>query len=707
MSLPIVINQDNLYLSMVSSVLSFSTDNVNWSPFNTQIQITPILSLNVQITSDLIIPYNYIFLTLGSNPTSTNNVVDGHGHTVYFQPNPDNQGAYPGFIKSGQLSLVAFNVWTVQDKGLSSLTIRNIFVHADVNAALDMFSGIVCQQYFAAEATDVTIDTCRSSSANALQFSQAGIVGPFSFVNFASGTISNCVNTADLSDNSSSSGIIGVSSASQSSTLSIIRCINLGSVGSQCSGIVGSNFLNEVVASYSGASAVVSDCINYGQLLGSNSCGILGTNSVSNANTSSPLQLTVQNCINYGDIVGSFSCGIIGSIIGPTFSSTIQITNCIVLGQITGEGSVAFAGDAFGQPGNTTTISNCFYFSNFLSSQSAVFCGEFCGQNLSIFSCVSSFSTVSLAGSNPVTSNIYVFQNPSVWETVPAQNTLLNVFSDPSAPGAVYYNYASGMPFSLVSLFERAYTPNYSYLLNNFRYVSGNREFIFAQSPGPYQFLATNFLPEDYQFYANNGLFIINPEAPSGSYYFIYSNAGLTNLLTFDLNAPCFLKGTQILAASNEYVDVEKLKVGDKLQIYLADGGEDSRPIKYIHRHTVRHFSWGWKRLESLFSLFYEGMTKPLILTGGHSVMVDYMEEDEIRKDLAYHPAPVVTEGKYHLLTILNKDAKLYNQSGTFDIYSIVLENKDNPFEHCIINANGLLVESCDEIFYLSSICKK
>ena len=103
--------------------------------------------------------------------------------------------------------------------------------------------------------------------------------------------------------------------------------------------------------------------------------------------------------------------------------------------------------------------------------------------------------------------------------------------------------------------------------------------------------------------------------------------------------------------------------------------------------------------LYKLSSNKFPGLFEDLIITGGHSILLPNINEEEKNKMLSkINESALVIDNHFRLLTYLNNQATLYEEEGIHTIYHIALEGDYNKSYG--IFANGLLVESCDQ-FYL------
>ena len=94
----------------------------------------------------------------------------------------------------------------------------------------------------------------------------------------------------------------------------------------------------------------------------------------------------------------------------------------------------------------------------------------------------------------------------------------------------------------------------------------------------------------------------------------------------------------------------------------------------------------------------YPELTKDLILTGFHAILVDFItpqDEVEITRVLK---KIYVTDRKYRLPVCIDERASLYPETGSHTIWHLALENSDY-YSNYGIYANGLLVETCSKRF--------
>jgi len=155
---------------------------------------------------------------------------------------------------------------------------------------------------------------------------------------------------------------------------------------------------------------------------------------------------------------------------------------------------------------------------------------------------------------------------------------------------------------------------------------------------------------------------------------------------------PCFGENTKILT-DNGYKLIQDLKIGDMVKTLL----NDYKPIVIIGKQTIEHFAYKERIKDQLYKYTeneYTEIFEDLILTGGHSILVDKLTEIQQIKTKEYWDDLLKTDNKYRLLSVIDEKSHVYEISGNYTVYHLALENND-----CLSNygiyANGLLVETC------------
>jgi surface protein len=160
------------------------------------------------------------------------------------------------------------------------------------------------------------------------------------------------------------------------------------------------------------------------------------------------------------------------------------------------------------------------------------------------------------------------------------------------------------------------------------------------------------------------------------------------------VSAVCFKEGTYILTRGG-YRKVDELNTGDRIKTvkngYL--------PIYKIGRGRICHEKVSNRPKDCLYRYSkeqYPELIEDLVLTGGHSILVDAFaskEEEEENREVFGGDVSKIDDHR-RLLSCVNQKCVVYESPGTYFIYHIALENTDEERSYGIY-ANGLLVESC------------
>lgn len=158
---------------------------------------------------------------------------------------------------------------------------------------------------------------------------------------------------------------------------------------------------------------------------------------------------------------------------------------------------------------------------------------------------------------------------------------------------------------------------------------------------------------------------------------------------------PCFNKGTNILClnSNNEevYIPVEQLKSGDLVKTY-ANGYKKIDTISHTTlKNNVNVFT------QCMYVMPKQNdMTDDLIVTGGHSILVDNYESEQVKN---HHKRLFggldLIDNKYLLLAGQTSLFKQITDDQVYDIYHLCLEGEnENEDRRYGIWANGVLTES-------------
>ena len=161
-------------------------------------------------------------------------------------------------------------------------------------------------------------------------------------------------------------------------------------------------------------------------------------------------------------------------------------------------------------------------------------------------------------------------------------------------------------------------------------------------------------------------------------------------------NTPCFLIGSKILT-NNGYVPIEELRKGDLVKTLL----NGYVPIYLIGKREIYHDVSNERIPNQLYKFAknsYPEIFEDLVLTGFHSILVDYFISEEQRdKAIEINSGRLcITDNKYRLPSCIDINSTIFENEGLYTVYHLALEN-ENYYYNYGIYANGLLVETCSK----------
>jgi len=163
----------------------------------------------------------------------------------------------------------------------------------------------------------------------------------------------------------------------------------------------------------------------------------------------------------------------------------------------------------------------------------------------------------------------------------------------------------------------------------------------------------------------------------------------------------CFLQDSEILTKDG-YVKVQDLRRGDLVK--TASG--KFIPIFKIVADVVYNPASTERIKDQLYVCRkdkYPELTKDLVITGAHSILVDKFKEGEEAKAVQLFGDVFITGNKYRLPACVDERTRVYEKTGPATIYHFALEN-ESRFKNYGVFANGLLVETCS-IRYITELC--
>jgi hypothetical protein len=183
-------------------------------------------------------------------------------------------------------------------------------------------------------------------------------------------------------------------------------------------------------------------------------------------------------------------------------------------------------------------------------------------------------------------------------------------------------------------------------------------------------------------------------------------NSAISNFANDSGDAPCFNKGTFILILNKnmeeEWVPIETLTLGTLIKSYL----HGYRKLKFIGCGTLKNHVDDVMG-STMYRLPKEGdMPDDLIITRGHSILVDTMDEDEATKNLDFFCVDTIPQldDKKLLLCCASKKFIQINDDNEYTYYHIVLEHDNDVGKKYGVWANGVLCETIPESVFISSI---
>ena len=197
-----------------------------------------------------------------------------------------------------------------------------------------------------------------------------------------------------------------------------------------------------------------------------------------------------------------------------------------------------------------------------------------------------------------------------------------------------------------------------------------------------------NFLSEDPGY---TGTYKINSTTSTKCSIF---GTVLHILIDILINGPvCYNEGTKILCLNNkeeEYVAIENLRAGDIVKTYHYG----YRKIELIGKnclinHPHHHFTSSMYKMEKTET---NGLIEDLIVTGGHSILVDDLGEQKELNEQMFGESKI--EDKYLLLAAASKDFVKINDTKTYTFYHFILENDGDDYKQFGVWANGILSET-------------
>lgn len=248
-----------------------------------------------------------------------------------------------------------------------------------------------------------------------------------------------------------------------------------------------------------------------------------------------------------------------------------------------------------------------------------------------------------------------------------------------SSSSGIYYSDNSGL------------TWNQSNITSNF-YYTGDLEGTNAVAGG--------FNNQGIKVSTDSGQTWVNSNITSGNYrssYMLNSKAivgsGSNTGIYYSTSPICYGENTEILCLVDgieKYIKITDIKNGDMVKAYK-NGYK-----KVTH---IGGFDFVCMDKSNDLNFLFKMKNNDLVVTGGHSILVDELTEEEESKNMKYGHKSVL-EDKKLLLSCASNDFEKINDNKQYKLYHIVLENNNKYGHYGIWVNNGILSESCSENCY-------
>ena len=192
-----------------------------------------------------------------------------------------------------------------------------------------------------------------------------------------------------------------------------------------------------------------------------------------------------------------------------------------------------------------------------------------------------------------------------------------------------------------------------------------------------------------------NSLSGITINTVANKLYFRQENNNI--IYTSAASTYCFNKGTKILYTNNqledEYINIELLQIGDFVKTYKHGYRKVSRVITGTFINNPKKWNMC---MYKMIKTPTNSLIEDLIVTGGHSLLVDAISEEEQKKydEMGLSDFSKITiDNKRLLLACASDQFAPMQDNDVYAYYHLLLEN-NNEEERFGIWANGILTET-------------
>jgi hypothetical protein len=184
----------------------------------------------------------------------------------------------------------------------------------------------------------------------------------------------------------------------------------------------------------------------------------------------------------------------------------------------------------------------------------------------------------------------------------------------------------------------------------------------------------------------------------------LYSNLDLATL-GGNVSVACFDESTEILCLNHELQEVY-------VPIYQLSKGSIVKTFKHGYRKIDLIYKGSFVNdVNNFHNCMYilpkdENMTKDLIITGGHSVLVDSMSEKVYNRNLKRFGGIQEIDGKQLLLAAASDKFYALRNKNVYNFYHFILENDGNDEARYGVWANGILTETPSKEWFTETFLK-
>lgn len=271
----------------------------------------------------------------------------------------------------------------------------------------------------------------------------------------------------------------------------------------------------------------------------------------------------------------------------------------------------------------------------------------------------------------------------SGWIQVNNSNTITQVWDNSTSSNCLQSTIQPGFPWPGGPTADNIYPLT----VHGFFFLSNNIQTVYGNS------VSNIFNIDDF-------------EDTGGITMFASNGDNVTNNIAFASipDPTCFNEGTKILTLNTNFVEeykaIESLKKGDLVKTYK----HGYQKIELIGKNILINNTNDFKScMYKMIKNDTNCLTEDLIVTGGHSILVDTLsEEEELNNTKLFRGNKPKLEDKFLLLAATSSSFHKIENSNSFTYYHFVLENNGDANTRYGIWANGILTESTTKTNFLS-----